>query len=43
MTDLTDRQRREVATELRNQGYTIREVANIVDRSVAWVSRTPAS
>jgi transposase len=43
MKDLTDRQRREVAKELRNQGYTLREVADIVDRSVGWVSRTPAS
>ncbi len=43
MTDLTDRQRRTVAKELRNQGYTLREVANIVDRSVVWVSRVPAS
>jgi len=43
MKDLTDRQRRTVAKELRKQGYTLREVANIVDRSVVWVSRVPAS
>ena len=43
MKDLTDRQRRTVAKELRNQGYTLGEVADIVDRSVAWVDRVPAS
>jgi len=43
MNDLTDRQRRELAKHLRKQGLTLREVASIVDRSMGWVSRTPAS
>lgn len=36
--ELREHERRELAIQLREKGYTLREVGDIVDRCKAWVS-----